>query len=325
MKICTHCKVENNDSANFCRRCGFVFPGVKAQGGLTDVSLVDKINDLQSKVIDSERKCESAKKEAESLRSQVASMSAGRISAQRKLADFQKQISLLQGSLNKEQQKTRDVQAQEYVARKKVEKLMSSRIWLHLVYIILTVSVGMFGFVEYTESEEFEDKWRTRGAKLCDLRDSLKDMKNIENVLRSENYSLSKRNSTMSSILDKISLRTPLFVGDVYIKNNGESYGSAIYSNNTTYINPKVEIFSLIDGRVNIYYKLYSPNGLSTGSTSPNGYSSSDYFYVNKNENNICEFMGWGNSRKGYWPPGAYRYEFYYNGKCIGSKSFTIY
>ena len=129
----------------------------------------------------------------------------------------------------------------------------------------------------------------------------------------------------MSSVLEKIGSKTPLFIGDVSIRNSGDSYGQTIYDYSNTYINPKVEIFSLIDGRVDIYVKLYTPYGMSTGSSSPSGYSYSDYFYLTKNSNNTCEFKGWGGSDRGHWNSGSYRFEFYYQGKCIGSKSFTIY
>ena len=54
MKVCSHCKTQNNDSANYCRQCGFVFPDVNLQSGNIDNSLVDKVNELQKRVSDAE-------------------------------------------------------------------------------------------------------------------------------------------------------------------------------------------------------------------------------------------------------------------------------
>ena len=42
MKICSNCKIENKDTANFCRQCGFVFSGVKLSGSTIDAALASE-------------------------------------------------------------------------------------------------------------------------------------------------------------------------------------------------------------------------------------------------------------------------------------------
>ena len=48
-------------------------------------------------------------------------------------------------------------------------------------------------------------------------------------------------------------------------------------------------------------------------------------FNLKKNKTTSCTFSGWGGSDKGHWKSGTYRFEFFYRGKSIGSKWFTIY
>ena len=62
MKVCSHCKTQNNDSANYCRQCGFVFPDVNLQSGNIDNSLVDKVNELQNRVSDAEANSNNSKR-----------------------------------------------------------------------------------------------------------------------------------------------------------------------------------------------------------------------------------------------------------------------
>lgn len=74
--------------------------------------------------------------------------------------------------------------------------------------------------------------------------------------------------------------------------------------------------------------KFYTPYGLCTGDSNmkvPSGYSYGDSFHLSKNASTTCDFSGWGSAEKGTRFSGNYRYEFYYKGKCIGTKSFTVY
>ena len=44
---------------------------------------------------------------------------------------------------------------------------------------------------------------------------------------------------------------------------------------------------------------------------------------MNKGENEII-LSGYGNEKKGCWPAGKYHFEFYYDGRCIGTHEFTV-
>ena len=293
MKVCSHCKTQNSDSANYCRQCGFVFPGINIQSGNIDNSLIDKVNELQKRVSDAETNSDESQSEINTLKYRVSVLVSSNSSLQNKLTQTK-------SLLTSERQKAQNAQKEANNAKKLLKEAKSSKSKLHFLYIIIIVALGIASFVQFIGNQKKER----------------------------EISELDSQVNTVSSVLEKVGGRTPLFLGDVSIRNSGESYGGTIYSSETTYINPKVEIFSLVDGKVDIYVKFYTPYGLSTGTstmTVPSGYSYGDSFYVNRNSFTTCEFDGWGGEEKGHWSSGNYRFEFYYKGKCIGSKSFTIY
>lgn len=193
---------------------------------------------------------------------------------------------------------------------------------IHTMYIIILIAVSIYSYYQIQLKESMYNSKCSMYNSKCNEIDKL----NAEaNEMRDEISNKQHTINTLSSVLNKIKDSQPLILGDISFRNSGEDYGNTIYSSNTTYINPKVEIFSLIDETVTIYVKFYTPYGMSTGSSSPYGYSYSDSFSLNRNESNTCTFMGWGGSNKGHWSSGNYRMEFYYKGNCIGSKTFTIY
>lgn len=321
MKVCSHCKTQNNDSANYCRQCGFVFPDVNLQSGNIDNSLVDKVNELQKRVSDAEANSSNSQREINTLNSRVSSLVNSNSSLQNKLTQTERQLSSANNAINSERQKAQNAQKEADNAKKSLEESESSKSTLHFLYIIALVILGITAFVQCNGNQNKE-------SEIYSLQNKKSELENQINTLKSQNTNLTNTNKSLSSVLEKVGSKTPLFLGDVSVRNSGESYGSTIYSSKTTYINPKVEIFSLVDEKVDIYVKFYTPYGLSTGSSSmkvPSGFSYGDSFYMKKNSSTTCEFSGWGSEKKGCWNSGNYRFEFYYKGKCIGSKSFTIY
>jgi hypothetical protein len=101
-------------------------------------------------------------------------------------------------------------------------------------------------------------------------------------------------------------------------------FGNTIYSYNTRYLKPQLTIQSEKSGTYTIYYKLYTPNGtLSTGTSSPSGYSTSSTINV-KAGTYTYKLSGWGADTAGHWKSGNYKYEFYCNGASLGYYEFTI-
>lgn len=130
---------------------------------------------------------------------------------------------------------------------------------------------------------------------------------------------------------DGKSNRKPFVITSVEVRNidyNGNAitdFGKTIYSYQTKYLQPKLNITVNTSGTYTIYTKLYRPNGtMSSGSSSPAGYSFSDTQKLYSSTTG-WRLSGWGGNTAGHWSAGQYRWEFWYNGEKIGEKSFTIY
>lgn len=137
-----------------------------------------------------------------------------------------------------------------------------------------------------------------------------------------------KHNSDLSEASTK---RSPISISHVDIGITDENdktiteYGNKLYYSWTKYLKPRVMAYAETAGTYDIYCKLYTPNGnLSTGSTSPNGYSWK-YSLKMHQGNGTYVLSGWGGSKYGHWPKGDYVMELYYDGILLTTKKFTIY
>lgn len=169
--------------------------------------------------------------------------------------------------------------------------------------------------------------------------DSIESLLFSNNSLNSRITELNKQiaelNKRLSSNKDLASYRKdlakmPFIITEVQVANTYEdgntetNYGGYLLSKNTMYLTPKFKYVGAISGNKTIYVKFFSPYGMSTGSSSPSGYSYSYsmYVYMGKNEATIS---GWGSKNKGHWAAGEYRWEFYCDGVCVGTHSFTVH
>lgn len=313
-RICSHCKTENSETANYCRKCGFVLPGGSTEVS-SDKTLISKIKDLQDKITQVETESKSKDNDLINLASEKSAL-------RQNVSKLQTENGNLRSSLSSANKRADTAEQEAKKAKFDLSESESGKTTIHVLYIILIVVASIFGIVQCNNNQNKE-------YEISSLNSDKSQLSEQVNSLKSENTKLTNSNNSLSSILEKLGSKNPLYLGDVYIKNSGESYGSTIYSRNTTYITPKLEIFSLIEGNVDILVKFYTPYGLSTGTgdwapPAP-GFSYKSSVYLQKNQNCTVELSGWGGTDKGHWSSGAYRFEFYYKGKCLGTKSYTIY
>ncbi len=93
----------------------------------------------------------------------------------------------------------------------------------------------------------------------------------------------------------------------------------------TQYLSPIINYTCNTTGSYDIYVKFFDAEGsLRKRSGAPSGYS-----YVHSDVSlpagsGSRELAALGRNIPGYWRAGDYRYEFYYNGKCIYTHKFTI-
>lgn len=100
-------------------------------------------------------------------------------------------------------------------------------------------------------------------------------------------------------------------------------YGVTIYSYRTKYLTPRVNLTVSKAGSYDIYVKMYGPNGLTTGSNSPDGYSYKTTKHLSEGTSDV-KLTGWGSDTAGHWKAGDYRFEFYIDGRLLGTKYFTV-
>ena len=193
----------------------------------------------------------------------------------------------------------------------RIETLSKRRKRLHIIYIfVLLICIGtLFGFY-FDISDNFCQQLDDKQQLIDGLNEDNNRMKTIVDI--------------QADLLTQAGKSTPLFVKGISVRDADGDFETPIYSETSTYIHTKVSLFSLIDGEIEIYVKIFSPEGLSLGESSPNNFSFSSKISVQKYKSCEVELDGWGQKEKGYWISGSYRIELYYQGSCIGSKSFTV-
>lgn len=138
-------------------------------------------------------------------------------------------------------------------------------------------------------------------------------------------------NTSMSTSSSASVSEIPFLVTQLEVANtesNGtiiQDYGATIWSYKTKYLKPRITIKPIrSSGTVDVYVKLYKNGVLSTGSSSPSGYSYAAKVNLNGQSSQVISLDGWGSSNSGHWVSGDYRFEIWYGNYCIGSKSFKV-
>lgn len=163
------------------------------------------------------------------------------------------------------------------------------------------------------------------------LERSLSNRNSELSELRAEYSTLQSEYSSLESLFDELADNCPIVVQDIQMANvysDGAietGYGNYIYSSSTMYLKPKVIYKGYANKSITFKVKLFdSFGGLSTGSSSPSGYSYSSDINIYRGNNSV-ELSGWGSKNKGHWRAGTYRIEVWAEGKMLYSKKFTIY
>lgn len=198
--------------------------------------------------------------------------------------------------------------------------------------ILFAIAAIIFGAL-YIEAQ---DNYYYANWELNEYRSKYENASSATSSLRSEVSSIRQERdnakSELSSLKSKVSGAYPMIITNIQIANvtyDGDvltNYGNTIYSSGTMYLKPRIEYTGLASGSKTLKVKLYTPNGtISTGTSSPSGFSYTESMYVNSGDNNTYSLGGWGSSTKGHWRSGTYRIEIWYENTCLKAKTFTIY
>lgn len=204
---------------------------------------------------------------------------------------------------------------------------------IFLVLAVLACGIGLFflnGSLNDTKNElsNARNIINELNNKVSNLSE---DLNNTKTLLRFTCEERDNARQKMKDLKDKVSSAMPIIISDIQIANTYKGgdietdYGNTIYSSSTMYLNPKISYTGIKTGEnIDLKVKLYTPSGLSTGSSSPYGCSYSTSMYVYSGENTET-LSGWGNSSRGNWSSGTYRFEIWYGSVCLKAKTFTIY
>lgn len=202
-----------------------------------------------------------------------------------------------------------------------------------LILAVLACGIGLFFLNDSlndtkNELSSAKNEISELNGKVSSLSKELSNTKNTVEVTRKERDEVRQK---MNDLKDKVGLSMPIIISDIQIANTNTDgdietdYGNTIYSSSTMYLKPKITYTGIKTGEsIDLKVKFYTPSGLSTGYSSPYGwsYSSSIYVYSGKNTESLS---GWGGSSRGHWKSGKYRFEIWYGDVCLKSKSFTVY
>lgn len=198
--------------------------------------------------------------------------------------------------------------------------------WVIITLLIISTVIGFALYIfTYNDVEYYKDQYynerTTSGNQISKLESQINSK---DNEIRDVKAKLSNLKSEIASVSPFVIYKVE--IGNSYNGGNMETdYGNMIYSSRTMYLKPKVYYEGFKAGNYEIKVKWFRPNGsLSTGTSSPYGYSQSDSHSLSEGSNSI-ELSGWGNENMGHWESGEYRLEIWYDGRCAFVKQFRIY
>ena len=186
-----------------------------------------------------------------------------------------------------------------------IKQPVTKPLWGYWVAIVLFVVATIIAFVLYISMKERYDSQYRQNRTLMSQYETLK----------------SQVGNAYPLIISEIEIANSYRGGDIET-----DYGNTIYSSNTMYLKPRIKYYGISSGTKTLKIKWFKPDGsMSTGTSSPYGFSQSDSHYIYSGADNSITLSGWGNENKGHWRSGSYRIEIWYENTCLKSKSFTIY
>ena len=200
--------------------------------------------------------------------------------------------------------------------------------WVILLYFGVVVCAAGLCYLNDTLSLT-KDNLEDANYKIDVLNDTIQGLNT--DLSNKDDYIQTLENK-IHTLEGKVALLPPLTITDVDFANVYEdgtietNYGSMIYSYRSMYIKPKITYDGNSSDEINLYFKIFKPDGtLSTGASSPSWYSYSSTMTIVNRTGETQDFGGWGGASKGHWQPGTYRFEIWYDSKCIWSGPFTVY
>lgn len=139
MKKCTHCSSSNNDSAVFCKYCGFIFPDASSSIEPIDVSLLHKVEDLQQRLSFTETKAKTVEEDMAVIRSKSTEL-------EKQKNDLESLLSTKDQVISMHSQRAEDLYRQVNHLNDELAKKPTTKGSVHIVYSLLIVAVLVIAF-----------------------------------------------------------------------------------------------------------------------------------------------------------------------------------
>ena len=194
-----------------------------------------------------------------------------------------------------------------------------------VIFIIISIGLGIAVLHYSSKASKWENHCYAAQEAIRSLQSEVDKQTRIAKSAQAQLESAQAQLDKLSRACGPIII-TSVEIGNAYSDGTIETnYGNRIYSENTMYLKPKISYIGTAQRTITLYYRLYTPNGyLSTGDSSPSGYSTSTSLFVLKGEHETY-LMGWGNDNKGNWSRGKHKLELWYANTLLFTKEFTIY
>ena len=254
----------------------------------------------------------------------------------RKLSESEKTSKLLKKSLAeayvkidksvcdenlKDQITTKDKEIERLKCATKKKKKKNNVIYL--LFFILSVLLGAVVINYYIVSVDKQSEINYLKGSKNSIDKELQKLKYSQQNVKNENEKLQQK-------LDEIAIYHPIIIkslkiGNVYKNSTLETnFGEIIYASNSMFLQPQIEYIGIKSNKkITLYQKIFKSGVLSSGSSSPVGYSTKTD--VNLLDEGKIALTGWGGENKGNWSSGSYRYEIWYNNMCIKALDFYLY
>lgn len=207
------------------------------------------------------------------------------------------------------------------------------KVWGYWVALIALLIGCVVLFVMYNDAHsDYEYQYSQRRlaeSKLKTAQERVSSLESEKYTLESEKHSAEE---ALATLQQKVGNSYPLIISNIEIANSYRGgnietdFGNTIYSSRTMYLTPRIKYYGIASGTKTLKVKWFKPDGtMSSGTSSPYGFSQSDSHYIYSGPDNSITMSGWGNETKGHWRAGTYRIEIWYENTCLKSKTFTIY
>jgi hypothetical protein len=143
--------------------------------------------------------------------------------------------------------------------------------------------------------------------------------------------SLESEHKTLQSNYNDLAVKYPLVIKDIKVGNlnNGQWInrpGENLNASAIRFLNPVITYNAHVNREITLYIKVINPDGsLSTGQSSPSGYSYTMTGNISIGNDMTWDLGGWGNTNRSTYFRGNYRIEVWYEGICLGTTTVTLH